>query len=826
MRRPVSCSLPLLVLAGCIGPGTTPTTASAPAENVPGTPAELLGAVRTAAIGAAGSLTGECHRDEDRLVTVDRAVLHPLRDALKSANAAGVAALGGPDLVVSGFPAQAPSGTATPAFEQAAWPKPAGGAVPDALAAYLAQFSTIEDVQFDTWSLNGQQRDAKSDFARATLDVGFDVRGIDAQGWRRNDRGRMQVVVEKTASKWSLVRAEVTQGETVRAATPAFTDVTAATGLDKVPTYQRIEAIRRGGYSIAAADYDKDGHTDLYVGAWGAGTLLKGDGSGSWTPVENAGLKGETLVKTSLFADLDNDGWEDLFLVRFTPDDSKDLVYYKNNQGTFADAGEVFTGRVPTGYAMPAAMADFNKDGFLDVYVGYPGAKDFTVLESIKQDRAVQGMLLNDGKGGFSDRTSATFSGTQPDTLFAHSAMAVDYDGDLDSDLVVIDDRGGLSPVYQNRGDGTFVQVAKEIGVGNEGFGMGIANGDIDGDGDDDFVMTNVDFVATHRFVDSCATNWHVNLPRPLQRGLRAFENVGGGVFREITDTAGLAWAGEGLGGAEFFDYDNDGHLDLYVSTGLWSGTTPDQDLSSLFTRAYMERTAWGEAAALLTYQPEKDRALKSWYREQTEAPAHRMEGQSTFMKVLQTYQGDLEDVSTTGGTERPSMAGFERNRLFRNDGTGHFVEVGYLAGVDSLADGYVAARVDYDRDGRMDLVLRNADPGTLEHTFAPVQVFHNQTPNANSLVLDLEGSASNRDGVGAWVTVTAGGQTMTSQLLANNGTSQSEKVVHVGLGDAKVAASVLVRWPSGTTQELRDVPAGRLVVREAEAKNRATAAN
>jgi hypothetical protein len=258
----------------------------------------------------------------------------------------------------------------------------------------------------------------------------------------------------------------------------------------------------------------------------------------------------------------------------------------------------------------------------------------------------------------------------------------------------------------------------------------------------------------------------------------------------------------------------------------LWSGTTPDQDLSSLFTRAYMERTAWGEAAALLTYQPEKDRALKSWYREQTEAPAHRMEGQSTFMKVLQTYQGDLEDVSKTGGTERPSMAGFERNRLFRNDGTGHFVEVGYLAGVDSLADGYVAARVDYDRDGRMDLVLRNADPGTLEHTFAPVQVFHNQTPNANSLVLDLEGSASNRDGVGAWVTVTAGGRTMTSQLLANNGTSQSEKVVHVGLGDAKVAASVLVRWPSGTTQELRDVPAGRLVVREAEAKNRATAAN
>jgi hypothetical protein len=824
MRLHLSPLLMVLALTGCSTHASNDQAGTDEAAPAP-TGTSLLTEVRSRVVPQGANLgpMQQCNLDEERFQTVERAVLHPLRDAWKAQDAAKIAALGTPGLEVSGVPAALGAPSATGAgIEQTTWAVAPGKAD---LAGYLAQFSSLESVQLDTWQVRAGERQKDGGYKDAELTVGFDARGLDKSGWRRNDRGTMQVkAVNKDGKGWKLARVAITQGDTVRAEKAAFTEVTASSGLDKVTTYQRVEAMRRGGYAIAMGDYDKDGNQDMYVGTWGPGTLLRGDGKGGWSPVANAGLKGESLVKTSIFADMDNDGWQDLLLVRFTPDGSEDLVYYKNDKGTFADAGRVFTGRVPAGHAMPAAVADFNKDGFLDFYVGYPGAKDFTVIEGVTQDRAVQGMLLNDGKGGFSDVTKATFTGAQPSTLFAHSVMAVDYDTDGDSDLVVIDDRGGLSPVYQNQGDGTFTQVAKDIGVGNEGFGMGIAAGDIDADGDEDFVMTNVDFVAGHRVADSCKLNWNTTLAAQPTRGLRAFENKGNGTFTEITETAGLSWAGEGLAGAEFIDYDNDGALDLYVAAGLWSGTTPDQDLSSLFVRAYADRVKWGESAALLSYQPENDVELKDWYQQQTEAPAaHRMESQSSFMKVLQTYQGDLQNPGTGAG-ERPSMAGFEHNRLFRNDGSGRFVEVGYVTGVDSLADGYVIARTDYDHDGRMDLVLRNGDPGTSENLFAPVQVFHNDTPNTNSLMVSLEGSDSNRDGVGAHVSITVGESVLTQQLIGNNGTAQSEKVLHFGLAANTQVDRVVVRWPSGRTQELTGVAAGRLLIREADAKDTARA--
>ncbi|MEN9785571.1 MAG: hypothetical protein RLZZ299_835 [Pseudomonadota bacterium] len=824
MRRPMPAApVVALLLTGCQlgaqGPGTVGTGTDG---NLHG--AALLDAVRARVVPQAGpNLTPlqQCNLDEERLVGVDASLLRPLRAALQAKDLTALAALGAHQ--VAGLPGALPDATRTEGgVHEHAWPAEVSAGVGD----YLSQFSSLEDVQLDTWKVVTGPRAADGSYDAATLTLGFDLRGKDSAGWRRNDRGQFEAKVSKgTNGAWTLSALRVTRGETVRAERASFTDVTASSGVNAVTTYPRIEAIRRGGYAIATGDYDKDGHVDMYVGAWGAGTLLRGDGKGGWAPVDHVGLGGETLVKTAIFADLDKDGWEDLFLVRFTPDGSEDLVAYRNHKGTFAKSGTTFTGRVPAGHAMPAAVADFNNDGFLDLYVGYPGAKDFTVIEPVTQTRAVQGMLLNDGKGGFSDTTKASFVGENPTTLYAHSVLAADYDSDGDSDLVVIDDRGGLSPVYQNKGDGTFTQVAKDIGVGNEGFGMGVAIGDLDGDGDEDFVMTNVDFVAGHRYAESCQANWGTSLPSPVQRGLRAFRNLGGGTFEEITDEAGLSWPGEGLAGAEVVDYDNDGDLDLYVATGLWSGTSRDQDLSSLFVRAYGERVKWGESAALLTYQPEKDVELKDWYQKQTENPSpHRMESQSTFMRVLQEYQGDLS-APGTGDSVRPSMAGYEHNRLFRNDGTGHFVEVGYLAGVDSMADGYVIARTDYDRDGRMDLVLRNGDPGSMDHTFAPVQVFHNESDNARSLTLTLEGDSSNPHGIGAFVDVVVGGRTFTRQLLGNNGTAQSEKVLHLGLAEADHAERVIVRWPSGRTQELRNVAAGRHTVREADAPATANAA-
>jgi hypothetical protein len=637
----------------------------------------------------------------------------------------------------------------------------------------------------------------------------------------------MTVVAQQEGGAWKLAGMNVSAADTVRGEKALFADVTAQSLKANVPVYQRIEAIRRGGYALAMGDYDNDGNSDMYVGTWGSGVLLKGAADGSFTPDTSAGLQDHSLVKSALFADFDNDGWQDLFLVRFTPADENgqsakgaDLVYYRNDgTGKFVAAEAPFNGREPAGHAMPAAINDFDNDGSLDVYVGYPGSRDFTVLgDGGGQTLLMQGMMMNDGTGKFTEKGRAAFEGQGPSTVYAHSSMSVDYDQDGDADIVVIDDRGGLSPVYQNQGKGVFKQVAKDIGLGNEGFGMGIAAADIDNDGLMDFAMTNVDFVAGHRYLESCAKNWGVPARSSLQRGLRMFHNDGDGQFTEITDRAGLGWAGEGLAGAEFVDYNNDGLQDLYVANGLWSGTSEDQDLSSLFIRAYADRVAWGEIMSLLSYVPENDAELTEWYRKHKDAPdQHRMESQSTFMRILSIYQGDIQTPGA-GAPERPSMAGFQRKRMFRNNGDGTFTEVGYIAGVDSLADGYVIARADINHDGKVDLVLRNGDPGTKENSFAPVQILRNESVAGNSLVLTFQGVASNRDGVGALITVKANGKTMSSQLIANNGTAQSEKFVHFGLGSAQVADEVVIRWPSGTVQTLKNVKAGALRIVESEA--------
>ena len=171
-------------------------------------------------------------------------------------------------------------------------------------------------------------------------------------------------------------------------------------------------------------------------------------------------------------------------------------------------------------------------------------------------------------------------------------------------------------------------------------------------------------------------------------------------------------------------------------------------------------------------------------------------ESNSPFMKMLINE-------------EKVSFAGFQRNRLFRNKGDGTFVEVGYLEGVDSITDGYVVATADIDKDGRQDLVLRNGDPGHELKGHPIVQIYRNNFPVKNSLRLDLVGTRANPDASAVGLTVTVKGQPVRyRQVITNNGPSQSESTVHVGLGKAKKAEKVVVHWPQGD-QVIRNLKAG-----------------
>ena len=149
------------------------------------------------------------------------------------------------------------------------------------------------------------------------------------------------------------------------------------------------------------------------------------------------------------------------------------------------------------------------------------------------------------------------------------------------------------------------------------------------------------------------------------------------------------------------------------------------------------------------------------------------------------------------------SLNGRERNCLFRNNGDGTFTEVGFANGADRIEDGRGLAVFDHDRDGRLDLVLRNyAQPAIL---------LHNRGEAGHWIAFELRGERSNRDAVGARMRLRAGERWQTRVVATGSGyLSSGSRRQHFGLGDATRVTEVEIEWPSGARQSLRDLAADR----------------
>jgi hypothetical protein len=153
------------------------------------------------------------------------------------------------------------------------------------------------------------------------------------------------------------------------------------------------------------------------------------------------------------------------------------------------------------------------------------------------------------------------------------------------------------------------------------------------------------------------------------------------------------------------------------------------------------------------------------------------------------------------------NLSAYERKRAFLNVGGKDFVDLSYLTGADSDGDGRSVVAGDFRNDGRLDLVLRQVGGG-------PVLLFENQFPRAHFLTVSLRGTSSNRLGIGARLTATAGGRTLVRELYpVNSFRSQQPSRVHFGLGAAPRVDSLTIHWPSGTEQSLSDLAADRHVV-------------
>jgi hypothetical protein len=680
------------------------------------------------------------------------------------------------------------------------------------LQKFFAQYSKIDFTENSTikyTSLTGQ-RDVNMEMKEIDIHSRLDLRGMGPQGVRQQDVGLIKIKAQRSGKSWKISSFDIDQWDRLSGSHPYFREITSSSAVDQIPEYQRVEAIRRGGYAIAFGDYDNDGIQDLFVGAYGPGMLLKGLPGGEFKQTQLISQE-DTFVKTAIFSDFDNDNDQDLLLVRFVPNlekhnglHSNDLVLYVNENGIFK---RTFPSqhKTLTNESMPATVADFDGDSLLDFYVGFPGAKDFTTYgyEKISKEIKAQGLFFNKGNMKFSPIFDEAFdeNNFKKVSLFQrqypHSAVAADFDQDGDMDILVVDDRGMISPMYRNKGNGKFEQAAQSIGVMNQGYGMGAAIGDLDNDGLLDISMTNVNFEEKSRFIRSCRQNWDRDPAEDPDDGLRVFKSISKGKYVNADHAfSGLDFPGYGLAGVEYIDYNNDGYLDIYVANGLWSGSSKQQSLGSLYVRSNLNKKA-------STLQ----RSL--YAANQT---------QSMVMSVLAGFKGDVESNKWDGKT-RPHLAGFQRNRLYRNNQDGSFTEVGYLEGVDSLADGYVISKADIDQDGDLDLVLRNGDPGSSDVNYPAVQIFRNESPEKNnSLRLKLSSKFSNRDAIGAVVSVvTPDGKKQMAQLIANNGTAQSEKIVHFGLGKFSSARELTVQWPNGQSQTFENIKKGYHVIQEGQ---------
>ena len=497
---------------------------------------------------------------------------------------------------------------------------------------------------------------------------------------------------------------------------------------------------------VAVLDYNNDGCMDIFFTNGAAMPSLKKTGpeysnrlfrnncDGTFTDVtEKAGVAGEGYSMGVAVADYDNDGYPDIFVTGV----NRNILYHNRGDGTFEDVTEkAHVGGVDPHYgklwSVSAAWVDVDNDGWLDLVVA-------NYVQWDPQHEPV--------------------CGSPQQLLYCRPDAYHDTPNQL----------------FRNNHDGTFTDITASSGLGAHlGKGMGVAVADYDGDGLMDIFVTN----------DS--------VPNFL------FHNLGHGKFEEVGMLAGVALNDNGRPvasmGADFRDVDNDGRPDLMFTAMINdtysffrnTGKSPafeDDTASAGLALATRTLTGWG----IGIYDFDND-GLKDVFTANSHFPA------------LDRYLGTAAALP---------------NSLLRNLGDGRFENVSQAAGADFQLVGQYrgVAFADFDNDGRLDAVVTNVN--------GPVRLFHNVTSNAGHwLALKLIGTRSNRDGIGAKVSVALPNQKLYNHCTTSVGyASSSEPLVRFGLGNQTVAKLIEIRWPSGQIQILHDVSADQVLkVQEAQA--------
>ena len=485
------------------------------------------------------------------------------------------------------------------------------------------------------------------------------------------------------------------------------------------------------------------------------------------------GLAHSSISGGVCLEDFDRDGFIDVMVSSMGFTDPIRL-FRSNGDGTFTDrtAEAMLTGL--TG-GLNLVHADYDNDGFADVFVlrgawlGDSGAFP-------------NSLLRNRGDGTFEDVTEAagmlTFHPTQ-------TAAWADFDGDGWLDLVVGNEtQPNLSTtrpceLWHNQRDGTFRDVAAAVGADVVGFVKGVAVGDYDNDGRPDVLYS--------RRMDRKVLLRNVAAAAPEPAGVTPG-------FRFVDTTEAMNLSGPNVSfPAWFFDFDNDGLLDLLIAANAGFGPTANEGIG-----AFLAGRADGVETIAL-YRNKGDRFIH----------VSRKQRLDRAILTMGSNYGDLDNdgwLDLVLGNGAPSLAALLPNKAFRNDGGKGFQDVTTAGGFGHLQKGHGVAFADLDNDGDQDVFCELG--GFFPTDVYPSALFENPG-NANRwITLRLEGVKANRSAIGARIRVdlaTPGGARSVHLVCGTGGSFGSSSLQQeIGLGDATAIERIVIRWPgSGTVQEL-----------------------